>query len=231
MIYGKDIGKKFDEQGNVLHYPGNTVVCDILPGCSAYDVMTHLRQMVIDEGFADTLCLLPPDSYHMTVIRGLNDRIRTDTNWPEKLPKETPMEQVDDYITNAINKVGLPGPARMKFYKTLPGAGCLIFQVVPADEEQAKILSDFRDKAAEEIGLFLPKHHEYKFHISLGYRRILPEGEEAARFDALVEKMDAYIANQPIFETAAPYIAYYDDMLEFSPKRLPRRNVYLNSLK
>ena len=53
MIYGKDIGKKFDKDGNVLHYPGNTVVADIVPGCSAYDVMSHLRQMVIEAGFED----------------------------------------------------------------------------------------------------------------------------------------------------------------------------------
>ena len=231
MVYGKDIGKKFDKEGNVLHYPGNTVVADIIPGCSAYDVMSHLRQMVIDAGFADTLCLLPPDSYHMTLIRGLNDLIRVDTHWPAKLPKDTPMEQVDDYISAAIAKIGLPGPARMKFHKALAGSGCLIIQVVPADEEQAKILSEFRDKAANEIGLFLPKHDEYKFHISLGYRRIMPEGEDAVRFDELIAKMDEYIADKPVFETEPPYMAYYSDMMEFSPKRLPRRNLYLNNIK
>lgn len=230
MIYGKDIGKKFDKDGNVLHYPGNTVVADIVPGCSAYDVMSHLRQMVIDAGFADTLCLLPEDSYHMTVIRGLNDLIRKDTHWPAALPKDTPMEQVDDYISAAIARVGLPGPARMKFYKTLPQEGCILIQVVPADEAQEKILRDFRDRAATEIGLFLPQHDTYKFHISLGYRRILPEGEDAKRFDALVEKMDEYIANQPVFETEPPYMAYYSDMMEFSPVRLPRQNLYLKQL-
>lgn len=230
MIYGKDIGKKFDKDGNVLHYPGNTVVADIVPGCSAYDVMSHLRQMIFDAGFEDTLCMLPEDSYHMTVIRGLNDKIRKDTHWPADLPKDTPMEQVDDYISDAIVRAGLPGPARMKFHKVLPQEGCIIIQVVPADEEQEKILIDFRNRAATEIGLFLPKHHEYKFHISLGYRRILPEGEEAKRFDALVAEMDEYITNQPIFETEPPYMAYYSDMYAFSSERLPRRNVYLNQM-
>ena len=130
MIYGKDIGKKFDKDGNVLHYPGNTVVADIVPGCSAYDVMSHLRQMIFDAGFEDTLCMLPEDSYHMTVIRGLNDKIRKDTHWPAALSKDTPMEQVDDYISDAIARAGLPGPARMKFHKVLPQEGCIIIQVV-----------------------------------------------------------------------------------------------------
>ena len=102
------------------------------------------------------------------------------------------------------------------------------FAVVPADEEQDKILRDFRDRAATEIGLFLPKHETYKFHISLGYRRILPEGEDAKHFETLVAKMDEYIADQPAFETEPPYMAYYSDMYAFSSERLPRRNVYLN---
>lgn len=222
VTFGKDIGKKFDKAGKVMHYPGNTVVADIVPGCSAYDVMTHLRQMVIDAGFADTLCLLPEDSYHMTVIRGLNDYVRKDTHWPEKLPKDAPMEQVDDYISAAIARAVLPGPARMKFHKVLPQSGCVIIQVVPADEEQAKILKDFRDRAANEIGLFLPKHDEYKFHISLGYRLIIPEGEEAERFDAMIAEMDKYIADKPVFSTEPPYMAYYSDMYAFSPVRIPR---------
>ncbi len=227
MRYGKDIGKKFDENGGVLHYPGNTVVADIVPGCSAYDVMSHLRQMIIDAGFEDTLCVLPEDSYHMTVIRGLNDLVRKDTHWPEKLPKDSPMEVVDDYISAAIARAQLPGPARMKFYKVLPQEGCILIQVVPADAEQEKILRDFRNRAATEIGLFLPKHDEYKFHISLAYRRTLPEGEEAEKFNDVVAAMETYIADQPAFETESPYMAYYNDMYAFSPTRLPRRNLYL----
>jgi phosphoglycolate phosphatase-like HAD superfamily hydrolase len=222
ITYGKDIGKKFDKAGVVMHYPGNTVVADIVPGCPAYDVMSYLRQMVIDEGFEDYLCLLPEDSYHMTVIRGLNDYVRKDTHWPAALPKDTPMEQVDDYISAAIARAVLPGPARMKFYKVLPQTGCLIIQVVPEDDAQEKILRDFRDRAANEIGLFLPKHDEYKFHISLGYRRILPEGADAERFDSMIAKMQAYIQDQPAFSTEQPYMAYYSDMYAFSPERLPR---------
>ena len=117
----------------------------------------------------------------------------------------------------------------MKFHKVLPGTGCIVIQVVPADEEQERILLDFRNRAAKEIGLFLPGHDEYKFHISLGYRRILPEGEDAERFNALVDEMDKYIANQPVFETQPPYMAYYSDMYAFSAERLPRKNVYLNN--
>ena len=49
-MYGRDIGRKFYEDGSVRRYPGNTVVADVVPGMVAYDVMLHLKQMVLDAG-------------------------------------------------------------------------------------------------------------------------------------------------------------------------------------
>ena len=144
MTYGKDIGKKFYEDGTVRHYPGNTVVADIVPGCSAYDVMLQLRQMLIDRGLAQYFVLLPADSYHMTLIRGLNDQVRTDAYWPASLSKDTPMTQVDDYISTAIEKAGLPGPVRMRFDRVNVSASCCTVRLVPADEAQAQLLQQFR---------------------------------------------------------------------------------------
>lgn len=221
-MYGKTIGKKFYEDGRVRTYPGNTVVADVTPECSAYGAMTHLRDMVADAGMEEYVILLPSDSYHMTVISGLNDQLRVDTNWPANLPKTTPMDQVDDYVSSAVNRVGLPGPARMKFDKIAFGATCMIVQLLAADESQERILRDFRERVAEEVGVKLPGHDQYRFHISLGYTLIVPEGEAAERMAKLQAQMDEYIAGQPEFTTGAPYMAYFNDMMNYSPVRLQR---------
>ena len=139
-MFGSSIGKKFYEDGKIRRYPGNTVVADVTPGCSAYDVMTHLRQMVIDAGFDNELILLPEDSYHMTVFRGLNDQVRIDSHWPARLSKETPMEAVDDYISAAVASAGVPGPARMRFDKVNWSNNCCIICLVPADGAQKETL-------------------------------------------------------------------------------------------
>lgn len=222
MTFGKEIGRKFYEDGSVRRYPGNTVVAAVPPHCSAYDVMTHLHQMVLDAGFATHLIPLPHDSYHMTVIRGLNDQVRTDAFWPEKLPKDAAMSAVDDYVSDAVGSVKMPATVRMKFHKIRFSATCMIVLLQPADEQQDKMLRDYRNAVAERLGLYLPKHHEYKFHISLAYTRIVPEGEDELRMQALIDKMDAYIADQPAFDITDPYMAYYDDMLCFSPTRVKR---------
>lgn len=222
MTYGKTIGKKFYEDGRVRRYPGNTVVAAVPPESPAYSVMTELHQMILDEGFESHLIPLPHDSYHMTVIRGLNDQVRTDDYWPEALPKDVAMTVVDDHVSAAVASVAMPKCARMKFDRIHFGGTAMIVRLCPADEEQDKMLRDYRDAVAKEIGLYLPKHAEYKFHISLAYTRIIPEGEDEARMQAMIERMDRHIANRPAFDITDPYMAYYDDMLYFSPTRIPR---------
>ena len=222
MIYGSTIGKKFYEDGTVRRYPGNTVVADILPGNPAYAVMCKLRQMVIDTGMDEYLILLPENSYHMTVLQGVNDQVRKETHWPKGLPLDATMTQADDFVSAAFLEIGLPGPARMRFDAVHISTGACIIRLYPADEAQEKLLRDFRDQAADNLGLRLPNHENYRFHISLGYVRVLPEGEAAEKLEQLKVKINAYIANQPEFTTEAPYMAYYRDMHAFSPVRIPR---------
>lgn len=222
MKYGSTIGQKFYEDGSVRRFPGNTVVADVVPGSSAFDTMCQLRQMVIDAGFADHLILLPEDSYHITYISGVNDQQRIDTFWPDALSREATMVEADDYVTAAIESVGIPGPARMKFDTVGWGAGCCIIRLVPADESQRELLYGFREKAADALGVRRPNHEKYRFHISLGYTRIIPEGEAEGRKQALIKKMVEFMAQQPEFFTTQAYMAYYDDMYAFSPTRIPR---------
>ena len=222
MKYGSTIGQKFYEDGKVRQFKGNTVVADVLPGSQAFDTMCRLRQMVIDAGLDSHLILMPEDSYHITYISGLNDQQRIDGYWPESFSREATMEEADDYVTDAIATVGIPGPARMQFDSVGWGAGCCIIRLKPADEAQSKILYDFRERAAEAMGVRRPNHENYRFHITLGYTRLIAEGEMETRRLQLKEKMEALMAQQPEFLTTQAYMAYFDDMYAFSPTRIPR---------
>ena len=222
MIYGSTIGKKFYEDGSIRRYPGNTVVADILPGNPAYDTMCHLRQLLQEFDLEDYFIPLPDDSYHMTVIQGVNDQVRKENYWPADLPLDAPLTQADDYITEAILGAGLPGPVQMRFDVVNVSKGCCTVRLLPADETQEKTLWDFRNRAADRMNHRQPNFYTYRFHISLAYVRVIPESAAAQRLEEMCQKMNEYIARQPAFYTAAPYMAYYDDMLRFSPDRLPR---------
>ncbi len=220
--YGAQIGKKFEADGTARRYPGNTVIADVRPGCGAYAVLQRLRERTLEEGFGGSLILLPQDSYHMTVLRGLNDQVRTSAFWPNALPKNAPMREADDYVASAVASVKMPGPIRMQFAGVRVDAEDFRVQLEPADKAQKQILQDFRDEAAARIGLYLPGHESYTYHITLAYTRLILEGEQMRHMEALTAWMRTYIAQQPVFETTAPYMAYYDDMLSFSARRIAR---------
>lgn len=221
-MYGKQIGKKFEADGSARRYPGNTVIADVRPGCPAYGVMTRLRRMLLEDGFADSMILLPEDSYHMTVIRGLNDQVRTAAFWPAALDRRASMAEADDYVTAAVASVPMPGPIRMAYRGMQANDEDFRVLLAPADDAQLQRIRRFRDAAADAIGLRLPGHDAYTCHITLAYTRLVPEGEDAGRLEQLTQRMNAYLALQGEFETTPPYMAYYDNMLAFSASRIQR---------
>lgn len=222
MEYGKSIGSKFYEDGRVRRFPGNTMVADITPECPAYQVMTYLRQQIIDNSFDETIILLPENSYHMTVIQGLNDQTRDDTRWPKDFSRQATMEEADDYFTAAASSIPMIDPPRMKFDQIVCGQNACVVRLKAADEEQEKTLRTFRDKIADALKHRQPTHDTYRFHISLGYMRFLHQGAEKERLDALLAKLNEYLAQQPAFTIGKPYIAYFDDMMFFHENRIPR---------
>lgn len=219
MQYGNSIGVKFYEDGAVRQFPGNTVVADVVPGSEAYMTMCRLRQMVIDAGLDSHLILMPEDSYHITYISGFNDQQRIDGYWPEDsvFSRSATMKEADAFVAAAIEKVGIPGPARMKFDNVGWGAGCCIICLKPADPQEHQRLFDFRDRAAEAMGVHRPNHENYRFHITLGYTRVITEGEAEEKRLLLKQQMEELMAQQPEFLTTQAYMAYFDDMYAFSP--------------
>lgn len=217
MTYGSSIGKKFYEDGQVRPFRGNTVVADITTRNPAYTVMLKLREMVKAYDLDEHYILLPPDSYHMTVIDGLVSEVRDEAHWPAALAQDASMETADAYISAAIARAALPGPVCMRFDAIHISKNCIIVHLFPNDETQEQILRTFRDRAAAQIGLKLPKHDTYRFHISLGYTRIVPEGDAAERLAQMVDAMNTFLAEQSAFMTGVPYMAYFEDMHKFTP--------------
>lgn len=222
MLYGTQIGKKFCEDGTASSYPGNTVVSDATPETLAYQVMSQCLAMLKDAGLSELFIPLPEDSYHMTVIRGVNDLVRVPEFWPAALPGDAPMSLVDDYMEQAINSVPNPGAMRMRFGEAKITAEDFRISMLPADEAQEKTLRWYRDRVADAVGLRLPGHDAYTFHITLAYTWRLPDDKQQGSIDSLKQRMDELLAGQPVVELHPPHVAFYRDMLSFSAQRIPR---------
>lgn len=222
MTYGSQIGRKFHTDGTAARYPGNTVVSDATPETRAYQVMSECLAMLESAGLSELFIPLPRDSYHMTVIRGVNDLVREPAYWPEALPADAPMAAADDYMTAAVSRAANPGVMRMRFGEAKINAEDFRISMLPADEDQAQTLRRYRDQVAEAAGLYLPGHDAYTFHITLAYTWQLPDDRQKDIISSLKERMDALLAVQPVVTLHPPHIAYYRDMLSFSADRLPR---------
>lgn len=222
MPYGSQIGKKFHRDGTAAAYPGNTVVSDATPETRAYQVMSECLTMLESAGLSELFIPLPKDSYHMTVIRGVNDLVREATYWPAALPVDVPMTTADDYMTSAIGSVPNPGQMRMRFGEAKINAEDFRISMLPADDDQEQVLRHYRDQVADAIGLRLPGHDGYTFHITLAYTWQLPDEKQQEVIQRLKARMDALLAAQPVVELHPPHIAYYRDMLSFSEARILR---------
>ena len=89
-------------------------------------------------------------------------------------------------------------------------------------EDFASTLNQEIYRAAAALGLFLPGHESYTYHITLAYTRVVPQGEKKAALERAVEAMRTYLNAQGAFEVTPPYVAFYDGMLVFSAKRIAR---------
>lgn len=222
MPYGTQIGRKFHTNGTAAAYPGNTVIADALPGTLAYEVMVQCLAMLREAGLQELFIPLPEDSYHMTVIRGVNDLVREPAFWPDRLPLDAPLEQADAYMSRAIASVPDPGPMRMRFGEARITEEDFRIGMLPADEEQAEVLRRYRDQVADAVGLRLPGHDTYTYHITLAYTWRLPDEGQKETIACLKKRMDALLSAQGQVELQAPYTAYYQDMLSFAAQRLPK---------
>jgi len=222
MKYGSQIGNKFHADGTAAKYPGNTVIADVCPGNPAYDVMVQCLEMLRHAGVDELFIHLPKDSYHMTVIRGVNDKIRTPEFWPSVLPKELPMAQVDTYMHHAVQSVKSIGKIRMHFDEAVITQEDFRIRLKPADEEQASVLRTYRDAVADAIGLRLPGHDRYTYHMTLAYTWRLPDEEQQKKLDELVVQMNTLLQNQPRVLIDEAHFAWYQDMLSFWDKPMPR---------
>lgn len=220
--YGLQVGVKFDLNGAPLKYPGNTVIADVRKENPAYGVLNRTGRILKQADFGECFIFLPEDSYHVTIIRGINDNVRKPGFWPPALPLDTPMDQVDDYFEVSAGPVPVPQNVRMKFVRLQINEEDVRMCVKPADTEQEQILKDYRSQVAQSLGFQLPGHSEYVYHITLAYLLKLPCAEGWTELRRIEEKVGDCLREQDCFYLSRPYLAYYDDMMQFYPQRFPR---------
>ena len=96
--YAPAVGNKFYEDGTVRQFPGNTIICFADPQSQAFQEAEWAQQQLLRESYADKFAILPPSSFHMTVLDLICDQVRETEKWSSHLSLDAPLEEVDQHF-------------------------------------------------------------------------------------------------------------------------------------
>ncbi len=220
VCYTSEVGRKFYADGRPRTFAGNTIICFVPPDSHIFHLGEWVQTQIRELPYAHKFALLPPSSFHMTVMELLCDEVRLPANWTFRLPLDAPLAQTDQFFINAVADIPPPAAMRLRFRETARRSFAINLE--PADRETDQVLRTYRDQVAEATGVRFADHDSYQFHISLAYRLIeLTEEEE----DDLTQTL-AYVnrhlhENFGLFQPPAPQLTFFDDMFHFatSPAR------------
>ncbi|KIX92451.1 uncharacterized protein Z520_11771 [Fonsecaea multimorphosa CBS 102226] len=216
LEYPVSIGRKFDADGKVLPFPGNTIICHLSPDHALYRATLGLHDALESHKLASLYTLLPPESWHMTVFEGVTDQTRKPHAWPADLPLDAPLDRCTDLFKEKLK--GFDFDSEPPFQLTVVGYDPLIdgiaLTVVPASAADEARLRGLRDRLSELLQLRHPTHDWYSFHISLAYilRRLDNQQHQELR-----DFLEEYRPKLPLhFELGAPEFCTFEDMFAFS---------------
>lgn len=151
---------KFYPDGRPRPYAGNTIICHLPQQgvqSSFFNAMLDMYRDSLAQDFCAKLALLPPSSYHMTVLDGLNDGRRAQPSWPRALARTTPMPSCDEWVRNRLETFdyGLALPIRMRPSRPDPSCDGQVphIRLEPADPAQGRVLAGLRHALATHMGM------------------------------------------------------------------------------
>lgn len=223
MAYAqKNIGTKFNADGTVRRFPGNTIISMVNHGKDVFTHFLHVRELFMASPAAPCVTLLPLDSIHMTVIEGVCDQVRRPGYWTSLLPLDCPLSATDALFEARFAELAPLGEVTLRMsHVVCTGAILLRMEpVTPADEAR---LRAYRDAASAALGLRFPNHDSYHFHITLGYFTKEPTPEQEQALMEFCAQADRYIAEHDIrMRAEEPLLTFFDSMFRFEPHRIPR---------
>ncbi len=213
--YTSTVGQKFNKDGSVRTFPGNTVISKITPDMPVYKGLVEIQDRLEALDSAGRYGFLPPSSFHMTVIEGVCDQVRDSAKWSSMLPLDMPLEDVTRFVLEHYRKLSPPRSLRMRINRA-SFARLLLIILEPADDATAQALRKFRDQFANETGIRFKNHDTYTFHISLAYRLIEMTEEQERPFQELQDEAGpALRASYPVIEMNPPVLTTFENMFRF----------------
>jgi hypothetical protein len=222
-LYPMWIGHKFEPDGKLLPFPGNTIICHLDPTSQLYQALLGLYDALKSQDFADLYVLLPPESWHMTLFEGVSDQIRKRSSWPADLALDSSLSECTSLLRSKLVDfdLGTNPPFEMTVDGYDPLTEGIALKVVATTAAEDGRIRGVRDRLSKHLLMRHPGHESYSFHISLAYLLCRLDQEQ---LDKLASFLKTYQSRLPQrFELGGPEFCVFNDMFAF------KRQFYLNS--
>ncbi|QQZ61289.1 DUF1868 domain-containing protein [Paenibacillus sonchi] len=215
-----NVGRKFNQDGSVKEFPGNTIISCVDPSSETFAALNKLREQFLLLKSAGKFTVLPPSSFHMTLIQGICDVDRKAELWSRYLSLDTPLEEVDTFFKEKYKYVRQLEPVKMNFDFLDLNHHVIKVSLRPQDLKDALELTRFREDVSYHLGLRFPDHDRYVFHISLAYQIYHLTDEEKLELQVFKEKMDVEFGRLfGSFEPPVPRLVLFNNMFKFGEVR------------
>ena len=206
---------KFSPQGDVLPFPGVTIVCHVTRDSPTFAALVDIQAALKAEAFARHFAYLPPSSFHMTLFDLSNETRRGTSAWPKGIAPDAAWPAVSDQLAHRLDGMRLPrfAPSATALF----GGFSLIVEGHGGAAEHSMRRARDQLRAASQI--FRDDHDSYVFHVTLAYPlRFLSEDEAnqvSARCQSLFEAYESALA--PLSLGPAE-LCDFKDMHAFTPR-------------
>ncbi|MFV3126674.1 DUF1868 domain-containing protein [Niveispirillum sp. KHB5.9] len=219
-----EVGRKFQADGRVGSFHGNTIVCHIPQqgeNAACFNALLDIYRDLPARPFATNIAALPPSSYHMTLFDGANETARVAGLWPPGLALDSPIEECHRAVGRRLEGFTLDTPLPIRMRVDMEGAGmggnALAIPLTPIDDAENARLRHLRDRLSAATGIRSPRHDQYRFHISLAYVLWeLSAAQAGAVREAMRDWMAMVAAASPVITLGAPEFCTFKDMFAFN---------------
>lgn len=206
-------GGKFDHNGNVLVWPGNTVICHVDSSTPEHKTLTLIQKQLKAGPHANAFAFLPPNSFHMTVMEGISGTPESDPVWPNGPDKNLDLYSATELLRQRLIGVVVPESHQIKVTDLFAGHS---LKVEGSTDDQERSLRRTREILRDTTGIEPKDFSTYQFHITVAYLTRWLSREEANSVMELSSALTNRLQSEaPVITLGAPEFCTFETMLHF----------------
>ncbi|KRB62854.1 hypothetical protein ASE04_01375 [Rhizobium sp. Root708] len=206
---------RYDDAGEFLPEPGNTVVCHLVDGSRSQSAIVRARQKFLMMEEASQFAFTPVSSLHMTLFQGIIEYRRRLPFWPQDVSLDTDINRMSEIYLSRLQSFHALEPFRVEVTEVTPVG----LTMAGASVQDRKSLAAWRSAFAEVFGYRHPDHDSYAFHVTFCYPIRRLDDEALPRWQAMLdESLEELRESAPTIELRPPAFCTFEDMNHFEER-------------